>query len=276
MQSNQDYLNKIVEASEAIKQKISITPKVAIVLGSGLGTLAASINNPTEIKYSDIPNFFEPSIDGHKGSLIFGELGGVNIVAQCGRFHHYEGHSMRDVALPIAVYKMLGVKTVILTNAAGGVNPNFNVPSLMLIRDHISLDGDNPLMGEYIPELGGERFTDMTNAYTPQLIQLALSIMPNLNVGVYAYRKGPMFETPAEIKMLSVLGADAVGMSTAPEAIMATHCGMDLMGISCITNKAAGLGGSLAHVDVLAAGNKMRDDMINLIIGVLESIKAGN
>ncbi|MDR1840784.1 MAG: purine-nucleoside phosphorylase [Holophagales bacterium] len=248
-------------ALESLRQQIPFIPELAIVLGSGLGTLADYMEAKTAltINFRDLPGFPDQSVPGHSGKLIFCELEKKNIVLQAGRFHYYEGHPMSLVTAPMRVYGRLRVKAVLLTNAAGAVNPGLKVGSLMVIRDHINLQGINPLIGPNIEP--GARFPDMTFLYDPKLRQQLLSAGGRHNQeifeGVYVAVTGPSFETPAEIKAFHLLGGDAVGMSTAPEAIVARHEGMRVAGISCICNMGAGIleETTLTHQEVLDMSN---------------------
>ncbi|NMC57314.1 MAG: purine-nucleoside phosphorylase [Eubacteriaceae bacterium] len=232
------------ESAEYIKKYINIEPEIGIILGSGLGGIADVIENPVMINYKDIPNFKTSTAPDHLGRFVIGRLAGKNVICMQGRLHYYEGYSLEDVVYPVRVMKLLGVKTLIATNAAGGINESFNSGDIMLIKDHINFMGNNPLIGKNYDELG-PRFQDMTYAYTPKLIYLAeqcaekMSI--NLKSGVYIAFSGPSFETPAEIRTSRILGADAVGMSTVPEVIAAAHCGMQVLAFSLIANMAAGV-----------------------------------
>jgi purine-nucleoside phosphorylase len=247
-------------------------PRVAAVLGSGLGRVADAIENPIEIPYKDIPHFVRSTVEGHAGSLIIGSLGGVEIVAMKGRFHLYEGYSMDEVTLPIRVFSLLGVGCLILTNAAGGISKQLKPGSLMLLADHINLMGDNPLVGAN-DERFGPRFPDMTEVYSREYRDLAHAAAGEMDLalaeGVYAGVKGPTYETPAEIRMMRDLGADTIGMSTVPEAIVARHAGMGILAVSCITNNAAGLAdGEINHDQVIRigeiAGRKLSDLIVKL------------
>lgn len=263
----------IQQAASYIKEKIRITPKVCIILGSGLGDLTNQVEAPIEIPYSEIPHFPISTVVGHEGKMVFGKMQGKYVLLMAGRFHYYEGYSMQEVAFPIAVISQLDCKTLIVTNAAGGINTLLAPGDLMLITDHIKLCSDNPLRGANIPELG-VRFTDMTYAYTPKLRELAIEISYGMGLtlheGVYGYMSGPCYETPAEIHALEILGADAVGMSTVPEVIMATHCGMDVLGISCISNMAAGiLDQKLSHQEVLEAGQAVKESFTALLNNII-------
>ncbi len=250
-------------------------PEIAIILGSGLGDFADSFDG-IKIPYCDIPNFELSTVRGHKGQLVFAKVFAKNVVFMQGRFHYYEGHSIQKVVYPVAVFKKLGVKKIIITNAAGGVNTAFCGGDLMIIKDHINLMGTNPLIGENNLDFG-VRFPDMTEVYSSKLRLLATECANALNVsvkeGVYAAMTGPSYETPAEINMLQKIGADAVGMSTVPEAIFANYCGMEVLGISCITNLAAGLNrDKLSHNEVIETANVVKGKFKNLLTAILEKI----
>jgi len=248
--------SRIVQAAEFIEKKAKVKPVIGVVLGSGLGSVAEQTEDAVAISYTEIPGFHGTSIEGHPGKLIVGKFRGVPAIFLQGRFHHYEGHSFEDVALPVRTLCRLGVKTLILTNAAGGVNTRFRPAELMLIEDHINLMGSNPLMGPNIAELG-PRFPDMSEAYDRKCFELMRSVAAEIGVplhtGVYAGLIGPTYETPAEVRMLRTLGADATGMSTVPETIAANHIGgIRVVGVSCITNLAAGLSPhKLSHQEVI-------------------------
>lgn len=244
-------------------------PEIAIILGSGLGSLADFIEDRQEIPYAEIPNFPRTTVPGHEGKLIFGRIGSRKVMAMKGRFHYYEGHEVGVVVYPVRVFGMMGIKNLIVTNAAGGVNTGFAPGDLMLIKDHISFFVENPLRGENLDELG-PRFPDMSAAYDRSLQKMAMDCAQrfgiDLKCGVYAYCKGPSFETPAEIRALRTLGADAVGMSTVPEVIAARHMGMRVLGISCITNMAAGiLDQPLTHEEVMETGKKVEQKFSALV-----------
>ncbi|HEX4627343.1 MAG TPA: purine-nucleoside phosphorylase [Gemmatimonadales bacterium] len=252
-----------------------LTPRVAIVLGSGLGSVADAVQSAIRIPYSAIPGFPEPGAPGHKGELVGGTLEGVPVVVQSGRFHLYEGHAADVAALPTRVFAALGVTTLVVTNAAGGIRHTFRPPTLMLIADHINLMFSNPLVGPVAQ--GDERFPDMSDPYDPALRTLARDVAQAeripLEEGVYAALLGPSFETPAEIRMLQRLGADAVGMSTVPEVIAARARGIRCLGFSSITNVAAGLSAQkLSHLDVLDAGKRVAGHLERLIRGVLRQL----
>ena len=232
-------IEKIKETAAFIKEQFSIIPETAIILGTGLGELANHITDQKELAYKDIPNFPISTVEGHSGKLIFGKLGTKDIMAMQGRFHFYEGYDMKQVTFPVRVMKQLGVKTLFVSNAAGGMNPTFKVGDLMVIRDHINLFPEHPLHGKNYNELG-PRFPDMSEAYSKRLIKKAFEIAEKNNIylqqGVYVGTQGPTFETPAEYKYFKIIGGDAVGMSTVPEVIVARHSDMEVFAISVITD----------------------------------------
>ncbi len=231
---------KIQESVDFIKTKTKLQPTIGIILGTGLGALADEITNKTVIDYGDIPHFPLSTVESHHGKLIFGNLGGKNVVAMQGRFHFYEGYSMEQITLPVRVMKFLGAKTLIVSNAAGGLNPNFRKGDIMIIVDHINLLGDNPLIGPNNEELG-PRFPDMSEPYSQELIKIAMQAALDNKIrverGVFAAMTGPSLETRAEYRFLRQIGADAVGMSTVPEDIVAVHMGMKVCGFSVITDE---------------------------------------
>lgn len=263
----------IREAADAIRQKLGgRRPSIAIVLGSGLGFFTKRIQDSVTIRYSEIPGFPEPTVIGHGGELVAGRLAGKEVIAQSGRFHLYEGHDPGIAALPVRAFADLGVDTLILTNAAGGIRRTFAQGTVMLIADHINLTFRSPLIGPLLP--GEERFPDMSDPYDPALRALARKVSQErriaLGEGVYVQVLGPSYETPAEIRMLAVLGADAVGMSTVSEAICARHLGLRLAGISCITNLAAGLSAQpLSHREVTETGERVKAEFIRLLSWVI-------
>lgn len=264
------------EATEAVAHRLGgLQPRVAIVLGSGLGPLADEVQSAIRIPHSAIPGFPEPGVEGHKGELVAGSLEGVPVIAQSGRFHLYEGLAPAVAALPVRVYAGLGVRTLILTNAAGGVRPTFQAGTLMLIADHINLMWRNPLIGPVEP--GEERFPDMSDPYDRELRVLAREVAREqripLEEGVYVALLGPSFETPAEIRMLQRLGADAVGMSTVPEVIAARARGIRCLGFSAITNPAAGLSSAkIDHREALEVGRSVASQLGVLIKGVIRKL----
>lgn len=260
---------KLDKTAAYLKDMRKDVPEIAIILGSGLGSLADFIEDRQEIPYAEIPNFPRTTVPGHEGKLIFGRIGSRKVMAMKGRFHYYEGHEVGVVVYPVRVFGMMGIKNLIVTNAAGGVNTGFAPGDLMLIKDHISFFVENPLRGENLDELG-PRFPDMSAAYDRSLQKMAMDCAQrfgiDLKCGVYAYCKGPSFETPAEIRALRTLGADAVGMSTVPEVIAARHMGMRVLGISCITNMAAGiLDQPLTHEEVMETGKKVEQKFSALV-----------
>lgn len=260
---------KIKQASDYILSKISKQYQVGIVLGSGLGGFDETINTHTVVEYKDIPYFPQSTVPGHKGRFVFGDINGVNVMLMSGRFHYYEGYSMQDIAVPIRVMKLLGIEKLILSNATGGINPDFRAGDFMLIRDHIKFFSDSPMRGKN-DEAFGERFFDMSNAYDKDLRELAKRCATEkgiaLQEGVYAFMSGPNFETPAEIKMLGILGADVVGMSTVPEVLTAVHCGIQVLGLSCVTNLAAGISKTkLTHQEVMEAG-KLANEKFSVLV----------
>lgn len=266
----------IVRAASFIKEKISLKPKIGLILGSGLGVLADEIVEPTKIPYEQIPDFPVSTVEGHVGQLVFGKINGVEVVAMQGRFHYYEGYSFEQVTFPVRVMKELGVEKLIVTNAAGGVNESFSPGDLMLITDHINNMGMNPLIGPNDLKLG-VRFPDMTNAYCPALRKIAKETATKLNIhlqeGVYVGNTGPTYETPAEVRMARMIGGDAVGMSTVPEVIVARHAKMKVLGISCISNMAAGmLDQPLTHEEVIETTEKVREDFLTYVKALIEVI----
>ena len=271
-----DITTRIYAAADYIRSRTSLRPTVGLVLGSGLGDFADTLENPVRIPYSDIPNFPIPTVPGHAGALVFGKKCGQTVVVLQGRIHYYEGLPQQEITLPIRVLAALGVKTLVLTNACGGVNLSFRPGDLMLISDHINYSGANPLMGPNLDAFG-PRFPDMSDLYTASLRKAirekAEAAGIPLQEGVYAMYSGPNYETPAEIRMFRILGADTVGMSTVPEALVAGHCGMQVVGISCITNMAAGvLPVKLSHAEVTETANRVSTKfrrLIDLILTVL-------
>lgn len=251
---------KLLNAVVGIRKITDFEPRVALVLGSGLGDYAENIQVVAEVPYGNIPDFPVSTVPGHEGRLVFGYVGAVPVVCMQGRVHYYEGYSIQDVVLPVRLTKMLGADILFLTNASGGIREDLSAGDLMLITDHIAAFAPNPLIGENIEELG-TRFPDMTAVYDKELQEIIKTVAVHegipLKSGVYAQLTGPSFETPAEIRMLRTLGVDAVGMSTAVEAIAARHAGMRVCGISCIANKAAGMALTpLTHGEVQAAASK--------------------
>ena len=269
-----DLTAKILSAADYIKKQTDLRPDIGLGLGSGLGDYADTLEETVRIPYSQIPNFPGPTVPGHSGAMVFGKKCGQTVVVLQGRIHYYEGLPQKEITLPIRVLAALGVKTVVLTNACGGVNLSFKPGDLMLISDHINFSGSNPLIGPNLGEFG-PRFPDMSDIYTKALRAKILTTAENngiaLRQGVYAMYSGPSYETPAEIRMFRTLGADAVGMSTVPEAIVAAHCGMEVVGISCITNMAAGiLPQKLNHQEVVETAAIVHDKFHRLLRLILD------
>lgn len=268
-----EYMEQIKETVDFLKKNIKIKPDFAIVLGSGLGLLTNEFEDKKEIDYKDIPGFAVSTIQGHAGKLIVGKLGGKNVIAMSGRFHLYEGHDVSKVVFPVRVFNKLGIENFLVTNAAGGVNRNFNPGDLMVITDHIGFFSPSPLKGENLDEFG-PRFPDMSNIYNKELVSLAeesaKKVGVNVKKGVYMYCKGPSYETPAEIRAADRLGVDAVGMSTVPEVIAANHAGMNILGISCITNMASGiLPQPLSHDDVKKTAQEAGEAFCKLVTNII-------
>lgn len=232
------------KTADYVKSRAPFAPELGLILGTGLGPLAKQIENPVEIDYRDIPNFLVSTAPDHAGKLIFGTLEGKKLVCMSGRFHSYEGYDFEQLAIPVRLFKLLGVKQLIVTNAAGGVNEGYRPGDIMVISDHIKLNGASPMRGKNLPEFG-DRFFDVSRMYTLRLRELALRLAKDtalrVHEGVYFFMPGPQFETPAEIRAIRLLGGDAVGMSTVTEALTAAHCGIELLGFSVITNMAAGM-----------------------------------
>lgn len=266
----------IKDAAEYIKSKITIKPSIGLILGSGLGVLAEEVKHKTVIQYNDIPHFPSSTVVGHKGQLVIGEIEGKNVIVMQGRFHFYEGYSMEQVTFPVRVFKQLGIEAMIVTNAAGGINTSFKPGDLMIITDHINNMGTNPLIGPNIDELG-TRFPDMSQVYDQEYIDYAIACADDLNVnikrGIYVGNTGPVYETPAEINMLRTFGADAVGMSTVPEATVARHASIRVLGISCISNMAAGvLDQPLSHTEVIETTEMVREAFLTFVKKVIHSL----
>ncbi|MGI6085327.1 MAG: purine-nucleoside phosphorylase [Acetivibrionales bacterium] len=272
-----DTIDRLDKTAHYLKNKIGFVPELAIVLGSGLGKLADLIEGRIEIPYEEIPDFPRTTVVGHEGKLIFGTVKDRKIVAMKGRFHYYEGNDMDAVVYPVRVFKRLGIEKIIVTNAAGGINTNFIPGHLMLITDHLSFFCENPLRGENLDDLG-PRFPDMSVVYDRSMRKIAADSARKLGIdlkeGIYAYCKGPSYETPAEIKALRLMGADAVGMSTVPETITARHMGMKVLGISCITNMAAGiLEKPLDHEEVMETGKQVEKKFSALVSDIVENLR---
>jgi purine-nucleoside phosphorylase len=267
------YYDQVKEAADAVRARVPELPRIAIVLGSGLGDFANGVGDAVSMPYGDLPHWPTSNVIGHAGTLVVGTVKGRKVAALSGRCHAYEGHDLRTVTFAVRVLGLLGVKTLILTNAAGGVNTGFAAGALMVIDDHINLTGDNPLVGANDDRFGA-RFPDMSEVYSTRLRTMADQAGKALGVppphGVYAALLGPSYETPAEIRYLRVIGADAVGMSTVPEAIVARHMGLEVLGISCITNMAAGvLPEALDHREVMETARRVRGQFIELLEGII-------
>lgn len=272
---SETYLSRIEKAAANLEQACG-RADIGLILGSGLGDYAETLQGRRSLAYQDIPGFPLSTVEGHAGIWHTGELMGKRVCMMQGRFHAYEGYDLLDVTLPVRVMQLLGVKVLIVTNAAGGVNTGFSAGDLMLITDFINLSGKNPLTGPNIPQLG-PRFPDMTYAYDRELRALALKTAGelgiNLRQGVYCWLNGPNYESPAEIRMTRILGADAVGMSTVPETLVARHGGMRVLGVSCITNMAAGiLDEPLNHQEVMETGVRVKDTFRALLDGVIANL----
>ena len=263
-------------ATRIIRTRISIEPRIAVVLGSGLGGFADDFEEAVSIPYEEIPGFKQSTAQGHAGRLVVGKVDSVPLLAMQGRVHYYEGYTLEEVTFPIRTFKLLGIKTVILTNAAGGINVQLQQGALMVLTDHLNLMGTNPLRGPN-DERFGPRFPDMSAVYSAELQELVVEEAKAIGIevrrGIYGALSGPSYETPAEIHLLRNLGADAVGMSTVPEAIVARHMGLEVLGISCITNMAAGISDEpINHEDVMATGDRVRETFTELLRRVIGAI----
>lgn len=264
------------QSADFLRSRISTIPEIGIILGSGLGKLADKIQDPVVIPYSEIPNFKRSTAVGHKGNLIFGRLGDRHVVAMQGRFHYYEGYSMQEVTFPVRVMARLGVKTLFVSNAAGGITPNLHVGDLMIITDHINLM-PNPLIGKNIDEMG-VRFPDMTTAYSSRIRTIADQEAGRMGItlqrGVYVAGTGPTYETPAEYRFYGIIGGNAVGMSTVPEVIVARHSGMEVFGMSVITNEASALSEEVKNDenDVVVAADRAADKMTALFEKIISRL----
>jgi purine-nucleoside phosphorylase len=268
------YFGKIEITTDFIKSQITEVPKVGIILGSGLGGLTDIIENASEIDYTNIPNFPVSTVEGHSGKLVFGKIGSCNVVLMAGRFHYYEGYGMEQITFPVRIMRALGVETLIVSNAAGGMNKNFAIGDLMVITDHINLFPEHPLRGANDARLG-PRFPDMSQPYDESLIALANEVAAEQGIavkaGVYIGLQGPTFETPAEYKWLHIIGGDAVGMSTVPEVIVARHSGMRVFAMSVITD--IGISDEpvkITHEEVLAAANAAAPKMAGIVAAMVK------
>ena len=264
------------QAARTIRSRTELKPQLALILGSGLGGFADEFVEAVAIPYGEIPGFATSTAEGHAGRLVIGKVGAVPVVAMQGRVHFYEGYTLEEVTFPIRVFKLLGVKRLVLTNAAGGIDIELNQGALMVISDHLNLMGVNPLRGPN-DERFGPRFPDLSEAYSRKLQEQAVDEARKLGIdlrrGIYAALAGPSYETPAEIHMLRALGADAVGMSTVPETIVARHMGIDVLGISCITNMAAGISDEpINHAEVMDTGRRVRETFTKLLRGIISRL----
>jgi len=271
-----DLVGRLDSARDSIAVRVKLQPCIGLILGSGLGAMAETLDDAAVIPYGDIPGWPTSTVAGHSGRLVIGRSEGVALAVMQGRVHPYEGYAPWEVTFPTRVLALLGCRALLLTNAAGAVNTDFLPGDLMLITDHINFQGSNPCVGPNLHSFG-ERFFDMSQAYHPDYLEVtrmaALARNQPLREGVYAAMLGPSFETPAEIRMLRTLGADAVGMSTVPETIAATHAGLKVAGLSCITNMAAGIVDQpLDHAEVMEVGERVRDDLIGLLRGTIRGI----
>jgi purine-nucleoside phosphorylase len=278
--SSPDLHARAVEAAAVLRAARDEVPRVAVVLGSGLNELANRLAEPTVVPYDRIPHFPRTTVAGHEGKVLLGTLGGVPAVVFQGRFHYYEGHDVETVTFPIRVIQQLGVSTLILTAATGGIRPELRAGNLVLLTDHLNLIGSNPLRGLNDPRLG-TRFPDMTEVYSKRLRSIAREEGKKLGIdlvpGVYACLPGPSYETPAEIKMLRTLGADVVGMSTVPEAIVARHAAIEVLAFALVSNAAAGVVGTpITHEEVLEAGRKAAPTLARLVERVVARLAAGD
>lgn len=270
MMTNLEYKKIVENAVEYINAKITLKPQVALILGSGLGDFADLLDNVVEISYSELEGFPVSTVKGHAGKFVFGTLNGKNVVCMKGRFHLYEGYASKQTVLPIYVLKMLGIETLVVTNAAGGVNTNYDAGDLMIINDHVNMSGNNPLIGGNIIDFG-EQFIDMSNDYDKNYIELLNKIAKENNIkvqnGVYVQLTGPSYETAAEIRAYRTLGIDAVGMSTVQEVIAANQCKLKVAGVTCITNMATGVKPNtvLDHKEVVETANKVKKDFTQLL-----------
>ncbi len=274
----ENYYEKLLRCRDAVRARTDFQPRIGLILGSGLGPVAETMEVVASVDYKDIPGFPVSTVPGHAGRYLFGYIGGVPVVCMQGRVHYYEGFDVHDVVLPIRVMGLLGIKTLFLTNAAGGLDPNMEIPSLMVIRDHMMFNFPNPLIGPNLDQLG-PRFPDMSQIYDPALRQVlhdtAAKLGQKLSEGVYIQLTGPSFETPFEVRYYGAIGGGAVGMSTACEAVAARHMGLRVCGISCIANLGAGLSAApLNHEEVIAAGDMIAERFSALVTAAIPAIDA--
>ena len=264
-------------AARFLRARADADVRVALVLGSGLGAFADELEGAEAVPYAEVPGFARSTVEGHAGRLVVGRVGGVGVAAMQGRFHFYEGYTLEQVTFPVRVLGLLGAKSLVLTNAAGGLNNSYEQGSLVLISDHLNLMGTNPLLGRNDPRFG-PRFPDMTEVYDREYQEVAIGEAREMGLelrrGVYAALSGPSYETPAEIRMLRLLGADAVGMSTVPEAVVARHMGLRVLGLPCITNMAAGvLDKPIDHEEVIETGERVRETFAELLRRVIPKLQ---
>lgn len=276
MIGEKEYTQKLSEARSYLNEKVNFLPEMGIILGSGLGGFVQVMEDKISIPYRDIPNFPVSTVEGHKGELVFGKVQGRPIVAMQGRFHYYEGYNMQEVTFPVRVMQVLGVTGLIVTNAAGGINSAYRPGDLILIKDHINMMGDNPLKGANLSNLG-PRFPDLSEGYDLEWRQKALPIAQEMGInpqeGIYAAMSGPSYESPAEIRFLRTIGADLVGMSTVPEVIVANHGGMRVLGISCVTNMAAGiLPQRLSHAEVMETAERIEKQFVRFVQALVRAL----
>jgi purine-nucleoside phosphorylase len=275
-QHHETLYERAEHAARFLRSRADIDVRVALVLGSGLGAFADQLEDAEPVPYDEVPGFARPTVEGHAGRLVLGRVGGVGAAVMQGRFHFYEGYTLEEVTFPIRVLSLLGAKSLVLTNAAGGLNNSYEQGALILISDHLNLMGTNPLLGRNDPRFG-PRFPDMTEVYDREYQEAAISESHEMGLelrrGVYAALSGPSYETPAEIRMLRLLGADAVGMSTVPEAIVARQMGLRVLGLSCITNMAAGvLDKPINHEEVIETGERVRETFAELLRRVIPKL----
>ncbi|MDO4492667.1 MAG: purine-nucleoside phosphorylase [Clostridia bacterium] len=273
----QAYTEAYFKASaDYVLEKAGFAPEIGVILGSGLSPLGEAVENAIEIPYADIPNYLVSTVQGHAGKLILGTVAGKKVVCMSGRFHTYEGYDPEELTAPIRLFKLLGCKAAVVTNAAGGVNTDYKPGDIMIISDHIKLMGDSPMRGRNVDEFG-PRFFDVSKMYTPELREIARRLGKDsgltIHEGCYFFMTGPQFETPAEIRAIRILGGDAVGMSTVTEALTAAHCGLPFLGLSVITNMAAGiLDQPLGHTEVIETANAIRDRLTAYVKAIIAEI----
>jgi purine-nucleoside phosphorylase len=272
-----NYLERINEAASFIKSKIDFTPEIGIILGTGLGSLADYIEDPVIIDYKDIPEFPVSTVIGHAGRLLIGNLAGKKVIAMQGRFHYYEGYSMQDITLPVRVMKVLGAKLLIASNACGGLNPDFSAGDIMAITDHINMMGSNPLIGANLEKFG-PRFPDMSEVYSKEYIAQLQAIATKQNIklqqGVYCAVSGPNYASKAELKMLIIIGADTIGMSTIPECMVARHSGMTVLGVSCVTDMAIpDMMTSPSHEEILKVAEGVKPKFVSLLSQFIKEVQ---